>query len=152
NQEFYLTDYQCSLAKSLIDSPEISYKSMSPEQAVPKLAEATEVIARKRVLTEITLRPKQAEFRRKLMEAYSGKCLLSNASVSEVLQACHIIPVKNSGNDSVENGFILRSDLHLLYDSGHIKIHEDGTVTLSDYLKKDTFYRKTLPSKIKLPS
>lgn len=152
NQEFYLTDYQYSLAKSLIDSPEISYKSMSPEQAVPKLAEATEVIARKRVLTEITLRPKQAEFRRKLMEAYSGKCLLSNASVSEVLQACHIIPVKNSGNDSVENGFILRSDLHLLYDSGHIKIHEDGTVTLSDYLKKDTFYSKTLPSKINLPS
>lgn len=152
NQEFYLTDYQYSLAKSLIDSPEISYKSMSPEQAVPKLAEATEVIARKRVLTEITLRPKQAEFRRKLMEAYSGKCLLSNASISEVLQACHIIPVKNSGNDSVGNGFILRSDLHLLYDSGHIKLHEDGTVTLSDYLKKDDFYSKTLPSKIKLPT
>ncbi|MBJ9134604.1 HNH endonuclease [Citrobacter farmeri] len=151
-QEFYLTDYQHSLAKSLLDSPEISYNSMALDQAVSKISETTEVIARKRVLTEITLRPKQAEFRKKLMEAYSGKCLLSNASISEVLQACHIIPVKNNGDDSVGNGFVLRSDLHLLYDSGHIKIHEDGSVALSDYLKKDSFYSKTIPSKVKLPS
>ena len=151
-QEYYLTDYQCSLAKSLLNSPKISYKTMVLEQAVSELAEATEVIARKRILTEVTLRPKQAEFRKKLMKAYSGKCLLSNASISEILQACHIIPVKNNGNDSVGNGFILRSDLHLLYDSGHIKIHEDGSVALSDHLKKDSFYSVTLPKKVNLPS
>ncbi|MBY6259698.1 HNH endonuclease [Phytobacter diazotrophicus] len=150
-QEFYLTDYQHSLAKSLLNSPEISYKSIAFDNVVSKLAETTEVIARKRVMTEITLRPKQAEFRKKLMKAYSGKCLLSNASISEVLQACHIIPVKNNGDDAVENGFILRSDLHLLYDSGHIKICEDGKVVLSDYLRQDDFYRTTLPRKVELP-
>ena len=151
-QEFYLTEYQYSLVKSLLNSPDISYNSMAPSLVLSQISETTDVMARKRALTEITLRPKQTEFRKKLMEAYSGKCLLSNASISEVLQACHIIPVKNNGDDSVGNGFILRSDLHLLYDSGHIKINEDGSVVLSDNLKKDIFYSKTIPRKVKLPS
>lgn len=149
NMEFYLESWQYELAGEILSSEQYfdTFKD-----AIKSLSEASNSISRRRVLTEVLIRPKQTVFRKELLKVYSKKCLLSNASVSEVLQACHIVPVKNNGKDSIDNGIILRSDLHLLYDSGHLKILEDGKIELSDFLKDDPFYSATIPDYVKIPS
>jgi predicted restriction endonuclease len=54
-----------------------------------------------------------------------GRCVIANVTMPEVLvEAAHIKPFKYNGEDSVENGFASRMDIHLLFDSGHLRISE----------------------------
>ena len=48
----------------------------------------------------------------------------------QLYQAVHIVAVKNGGFEVVNNGILLRSDLHLLFDSDAriLKIDSDGYV------------------------
>ena len=49
----------------------------------------------------------------------------------EVLDAAHLRPVKEGGEEFVKNGFILRTDIHRLYDRGLFFIRpEDGTLVI----------------------
>ena len=106
---------------------------------------------RERKTVSILSRPKQQKFRKDLLNIQST-CVLSGVKASNVLQACHIIPIKNHGSDNVDNGIILRSDLHILYDIGDIKILEDGSIKVSDQLATDPYYSKSLPKIITIPS
>ena len=72
-------------------------------------------------------------------------------TTKEALQACHIIPVKNKGSDDHSNGLVLRADLHTLYDKGHIRIHIDGSILLSEYIQKNEYYRNSIPANINIP-
>ncbi len=45
-----------------------------------------------------------------------------------VLDAAHIIPSAFGGNEVIENGLILRADLHRLYDAGAFRIDPTGRV------------------------
>lgn len=104
-------------------------------------------IERKRVAVQRT-RPNQARFRRDVLEAY-GRCVITNVTMPEVLEAAHIKPFKYKGEDTVANGFPMRMDIHLLFDSGHLRISDDGEVQLSSRARMD--YGATIPPKIYLP-
>ena len=71
----------------------------------------------------------QSAFRKNLLDL-DGKCAISKIAIPEVLQAVHIVAVKNGGFEVVNNGILLRSDLHLLFDSDAriLKIDSDGYV------------------------
>ncbi|MDM3853879.1 MAG: HNH endonuclease [Aphanizomenon gracile PMC649.10] len=71
---------------------------------------------RERVTTEIVQRPEQAEFRRRLLNLYAGKCVITDYDVTTALIAAHIIPYKTSQDDKPSNGLLLRADIHLLFD------------------------------------
>ena len=63
-------------------------------------------------------RPLQGAFRDALFDAYSGSCVVSGCRVPEALEAAHIMP--HNGDpiwDQVENGLLLRRDLHALFDA-----------------------------------
>ena len=63
-------------------------------------------------------RPFQGAFRDALFDAYSGRCVVSGCKVPEALEAAHIMP--HNGDpiwDQVENGLLLRRDLHALFDA-----------------------------------
>jgi hypothetical protein len=92
---------------------------------------SAEPAERRRVLAEVTVRPGQVAFRRAVVVAYAGRCLLTGESFPPALQAAHIRPVKNDGPDHVSNGLLLRADLHLLYDAGHIRIDATGALRAS---------------------
>ena len=57
------------------------------------------------------------------MLPFDRECVVTGTVLSCLLQAAHVIPVKDNGTDSIENGFLLRADLHILFDNGHFKIH-----------------------------
>ena len=110
-------------------------------------SDVTSEIERKRVQAS-SRRPNQAKFRRAVLGAHP-RCLITNVTMPEVLEAAHIVPFKYRGEDTVANGFCLRMDIHQLFDSGHLRIHENGGVFLTDRARMD--YGALIPPRILLP-
>lgn len=96
---------------------------------------------RERVLRVIDERHGQRVFRQSLLNAYNSRCAISGCSLPAVLEAAHIIPYSEITMDRVQNGILLRSDLHTLFDKGLITIDDDlkvivhGSITDSQYGK-----------------
>lgn len=105
---------------------------------------------RKRVIREILTRPNQQIFRNNVLLAYHFKCLVTGVSLESVLEAAHIIPVSGKGPDRIENGICLRSDIHLLFETGQLRIDTSGCIHLSENASHDNNYG-WLPMKVKLP-
>ena len=103
-------------------------------------------VERKRV--QGTYRPNQAMFRKAVLAACS-RCVITNVTMPEVLEAAHIKPFKYKGEDTVANGFAMRTDIHLLFDAGHLRIAPDGIVELSNRARMD--YGATIPPRIVIP-
>jgi len=107
-------------------------------------------VDRQRVMREVLARPQQSHFRRRVMHSFESRCLVTGVGVPEALEAAHIVPVSQGGTDEAANGLCLRADLHLLFDSGHLRICEEGSVELSIRAAADTNYA-TLPDAVNLP-
>lgn len=105
-------------------------------------------IERKRVQA-IRRRPNQARFRRDVLGA-TPRCVITNVTMPEVLEAAHIIPYRYRGEDTRANGLAMRMDIHQLFDSGHLRIHENGSVFLTDRARMD--YGAAIPPRIQLPN
>lgn len=96
-------------------------------------------------------RPGQGRFRRRLLEAYEGACCVTNETTSEVLEAAHIEPYVNEESDHVQNGILLRADLHDLFDAGLLTIDTGFRVVLSKHLSSP-YYVKLQGQVVRLPS
>lgn len=108
-------------------------------------------VERARKLASVLSRPQQAKFRRDVLTACGGCCLLTGESMPSVLRACHIIEVKDGGPDIAANGIALRSDLHDLFDSGHLRISTTGKILLSEAARVSVSYG-SLPEQIDIPA
>ncbi|KVE25617.1 hypothetical protein WS67_18175 [Burkholderia singularis] len=76
-------------------------------------------------------RPDQAAFRRRVYLACKGACVISGCTVVKALDAAH----KHGrdwklGHNSASDGYLLRKDLHALYDNHLLWIGDDGAVEL----------------------
>lgn len=109
----------------------------------------TAEVERKRVQSFYSSRPNQASFRRQVLKACE-RCVITNVTMPEVLEAAHIKPFKYKGEDTIANGFAMRTDIHTLFDTGHLRIAVDGKVELSTRARLD--YGATIPPKIEIPS
>jgi hypothetical protein len=82
---------------------------------------------------ECDKRKDQQTFRNELIERY-GECLISGVS-DEICEACHIIPhskCEDKDKYNVNNGILLRNDLHKLFDCGLLKINPHNQQVLFD--------------------
>lgn len=77
---------------------------------------------RRRILAAIVQRQGQAAFRQQLLQAYEGRCCITGCEVPEVLEAAHIMPYRGPDTNHPCNGFLLRADLHTLFDIGLLMI------------------------------
>ncbi len=71
---------------------------------------------RERVRREIAARRGQGPFRDALRERYGDNCLISKCQVIEAVEAAHIVPYRGPRDNNIENGLLLRCDLHTLFD------------------------------------
>jgi putative restriction endonuclease len=97
-------------------------------------AEATEVYG------EPTLfRPRlgQGAFRVLVTEAYERHCAVTGEKTLPVLEAAHIRPVGQGGGHRVDNGLLLRSDIHTLLDRGYVTVTPDYEFRVSKRLRND---------------
>lgn len=105
-------------------------------------------VERKRVLRSQRSRPFQPRFRREVL-GENPRCVISNVTLPEVLIAAHIVPFKYNGSDDRTNGFCMRSDIHILYDTNHLRIFPDGRVELSQVARMA--YGAAIPPAIVIP-
>ena len=105
-------------------------------------------VERKRVLRSQRSRPNQQRFRRDVL-GNEPRCVISNVTMPDVLIAAHIIPFKYHGADDRTNGFCMRSDIHILYDTNNLRILPNGTVELSQVARLS--YGASIPPAIVLP-
>jgi hypothetical protein len=75
-------------------------------------------------------RPQQAAFRRRVFEACGGRCVISGCDLVEVLDAAHKKGRDWRKHNEANDGYVLRKDLHALYDNDLLIIDEDGAITL----------------------
>lgn len=71
---------------------------------------------RRRTLATIRVRRGQPAFRNRLLTAYQRCCAVTGSSTEEVLEAAHIQPYRGEHTHIVQNGLLLRSDIHTLFD------------------------------------
>ena len=104
-----------------------------------------------KVLRTINLRRGQPDFRRKLLKAYGGCCAISGFDCKDALEAAHIRRYGGQETNHIQNGLLLRCDLHTLFDLGKIGIDpKSRRVVISDDLLK-TSYAKLKGKKLRLP-
>ncbi|RYG89605.1 MAG: HNH endonuclease [Alphaproteobacteria bacterium] len=89
------------------------------------------VDGRKQIWAQIKRRQGQPAFRRKLLLAYGGRCAITDCTVVALLEAAHITPYLGKDTNVVQNGLLLRADIHTLFDLGLIAIRDDGLVVVS---------------------
>ncbi len=102
---------------------------------------------RKRVSYSVS-RPRQAAFRKVVLESCK-RCIITNVTMPEILEAAHIKPYKYKGEDTVANGIAMRVDIHTLFDTGHLRISPEGDVELSGRARLD--YGASIPPRIVIP-
>jgi len=78
--------------------------------------------ARKITMASIVRRRGQPAFRQALLGAYEGRCAVTGCDTKDTLEAAHILPYKGDHTDVVDNGLLLRADIHTLFDLGLIAV------------------------------
>jgi putative restriction endonuclease len=86
---------------------------------------------------EILPRLGQGIFRVVITDAYERRCSVSGEKVLPVLDAAHIRPYAKEGTHKPDNGILLRSDLHTLFDRGYVTVTPDRRFEVSKHIKED---------------
>lgn len=84
------------------------------------------------------VREGQQQFRLKLLKAY-GACAITGTTVAAALDAAHIKAYSGPKANILQNGLILRGDLHRLFDGHLLTITPEHTVRLSPELSNSTY-------------
>lgn len=79
----------------------------------------------------------QGAFRVVVTDVYQRRCAITGEKTLPVLEAAHIKPYAEEGPHSVNNGLLLKSDFHTLFDGGYITIDTDFRIDVSKRLHED---------------
>jgi putative restriction endonuclease len=98
----------------------------------------------------------QGGFRILVTDTYKRHCAVTGERTLPVLQAAHIRPVTAGGLHQVENGLLLRSDIHTLFDRGYVTVTPDHHFRVSNHLRDEwhngRVYYELDGREIKLPT
>src|SRR5258705_6221366 len=67
----------------------------------------------------------QGTFRVIVTDVYDRRCAITGERTLPVLEAAHIKAYSSGGPHEAENGLLLRSDLHTLFDQGYLTVDAD---------------------------
>ena len=69
-------------------------------------------------------------------------CAVTRESCLVVLEAAHIVPVQNGGQEVLSNGILLRADLHRLFDADPPRFEicsQTGTILVDEDFRYASF-------------
>lgn len=107
--------------------------------------------AREWVLRAVAMRRGQQAFRASLIDAYGGQCAITGCSVVEILEAAHVRGYLGDYTHRVDNGLLLRADLHTLFDLHRIWVDDDFVVRITGRLL-GTEYEVLDGQRLRLPN
>lgn len=90
----------------------------------------------------IRIRRGQRRFRELMLRVYDWKCAVSGCRTLALLDAAHVRPYSQAGEYTTDNGVILRTDLHTLFDEGLLKIRPSDLTVCIDEQVSDHCYRE----------
>jgi putative restriction endonuclease len=79
----------------------------------------------------------QGAFRTLVTDAYERRCAVTQERVLPVLEAAHIQPFASGGQHRIDNGLLLRSDLHTLFDRGYLTVTPERRLEVSRRIRED---------------
>jgi putative restriction endonuclease len=79
----------------------------------------------------------QGAFRVLVTDAYERRCAVTGEKTLPVLEAAHIKPYSLLGPHRVNNGILLRSDLHKLFDLGYVTVTTEMILEVSPRLRTE---------------
>jgi putative restriction endonuclease len=81
----------------------------------------------------------QGIFRVEVTDAYCWQCAVSREHSLPVLEAAHIVAWANTHENDINNGILLRADIHKLFDAGYVTIDADNYKFVVSKRLKDDF-------------
>ena len=116
--------------KSSLAFPEISDGDTETEY-VPE-----DTDEREKVFRAIKKRRGQKSFRDGLRKRYGDKCMITSCTIMHIVDAAHISAYRGPKDNNVQNGLLLRTDIHTLFDLDLLGIDPNGmTIEISQELK-----------------
>jgi len=90
----------------------------------------------------------QQAFKAVVQHAYGHRCAITGSKIRPALQAAHIRPLSQGGDHRIDNGLLLRSDVHTLFDRGYLSVDPDYRLLVSPRLREefgngDWFYERS---------
>jgi putative restriction endonuclease len=81
----------------------------------------------------------QKSFKGVVLSAYHGRCAITGTKIRPVLEATHIRPVSptHGGENRLDNGLLLRSDVHTMFDRGYLAVDPAHRLLVSPRLRTD---------------
>ena len=79
----------------------------------------------------------QGAFRVLVTDAYNRRCAVTNEKTLPALEAAHIKSYSVEGPNHVNNGLLLRADIHRLFDGGYVTIDQDYKFVVSKRVKAE---------------
>lgn len=79
----------------------------------------------------------QGTFRALITDNYQRRCAVTGEKALPALDAAHIRPVGEGGQHRLDNGLLLRTDVHRLFDTGYVTVTPDGRFLVSRRIKDD---------------
>ncbi len=79
----------------------------------------------------------QGTFHVLVADTYHRRCAVTRERALPVLEAAHIRPVTYGGAHRIDNGLLLRSDVHTLFDRGYVTVTPEYRFLVSQRLKDD---------------
>jgi putative restriction endonuclease len=107
--------------------------------------------ARARTQRSIALRQGQPAFRSALLNAYERTCAVTGCNVIQTLEAAHILPYRGDHTNHVQNGLLLRADVHTLFDLHLLDVDPDSFVIRVNAEIVDTTYAGLDGRQLRLP-
>jgi putative restriction endonuclease len=98
----------------------------------------------------------QGAFRVLVTDVYERRCAVTSEHTLPVLEAAHIRPVSQGGEHQIQNGLLLRSDVHRLFDRGYVTVDPQLRFRVSGRLdaewKNGKIYYQLDGQRINLPA
>jgi putative restriction endonuclease len=79
----------------------------------------------------------QGSFRVLVTDIYKRRCAVTQEKTLPALDVAHILPYSESGRHVVNNGILLRRDLHALFDQGYVTITPSLKFQVSNKIKEE---------------
>jgi putative restriction endonuclease len=79
----------------------------------------------------------QGGFKAVVQQIYGRRCAVTEHKIVPTLQAAHIVPVSMGGEHRADNGLLLRSDVHTMFDRGYLGIDPEYRLRVSPRLKAE---------------
>jgi putative restriction endonuclease len=87
----------------------------------------------------VPVRPRlgQRSFRVAVLDSYERRCAITNEKTLPVLEAAHIRDYRDVQVHAINNGILLRADIHNLFDSGYVTVTPEYRFEVSRRIREE---------------